>query len=92
MKKIKQADSPGGAILVVDDDPMILDLYRRLLKKYPRVLYAATGTEALQLISEANDITVALIDFDLPGASGLEVIRELKKTFPGAEVVVVTAT
>jgi len=92
MKKIKHTDSPGGGILVVDDDPVILDLYRRLLKKYPRVLYAATGTEALQLIREADDITVALIDFDLPGASGLEVIRELKKTFPGAEEVVVTAT
>ncbi len=92
MKKNEKTDSPGGAILVVDDDPVILDLYRRLLKKYPRVLYAASGTEALQVIREADDITVALIDFDLPGASGLEVIQELKRTFPDAEEAVVTAS
>jgi len=92
MEKINHTDSPGGTILAVDDDPMILELYRRLLKKYPRVLYAASGTEALRLIREADDITVALIDFDLPGASGLEVIQELKRAFPGAEEAVVTAS
>ncbi|MDP8236021.1 MAG: sigma-54 dependent transcriptional regulator [Candidatus Erginobacter occultus] len=81
----------GPVILVVDDDPRILNLYRRLLADYPGGLYAATGTEALEMIDGAADIDLALIDFDLPGASGIEVVEKMKRTFPRAEVVVVTA-
>lgn len=81
----------GSSILVVEDDPEVMDLYRRLVGGYPNVLYAVSGTEALELIWEADDISLGLIDFNLPGASGLEVIRELKRAFPNAEEVVVTA-
>ena len=68
-----------------------MTIYQRLLGKYPHVLYADSGTEALELIKEAGNISLALIDFNLPGASGLEVIRELKRSFPDAEEVIVTA-
>ncbi len=91
MKKTGPPKNNSSAILVVDDDERILDLYRRLLADYPGVLYAATGTEALEMIDGAADISLALIDFDLPGASGIEVVGKMKEAFPRAEVVVITA-
>jgi len=80
-----------NSILVVDDNPEIMTIYRRLLRKYPHVLYAESGTRALELIKAAGNISLGLIDFDLPGATGVEVIRELKRTFPSADGVVITA-
>ncbi len=78
-------------ILVVEDDPEIMNLYRRVLKKYPDVIYVASGTDAIEVVHGDREIGLALVDFNLPGTNGIEVIRELKRTFPAAESVVVTA-
>jgi two-component system response regulator HydG len=82
--------APFG-ILVVEDDPNVLAFYRRVLKSFPNVFYADSGTAALELIARAPAIDLALIDFLLPGAGGAEVVRALKGRFPDCEAVVITA-
>lgn len=66
-------------VLVVEDDPFIMDITSvRLTDHGYKVQVANTGEIALSIIgSEAPD--VILLDLDLPGISGIEVMTELKK-------------
>jgi CheY-like chemotaxis protein len=81
-------------ILVVDDEPDILDLARITLESggYD-VVTAASGEEALQLIIRDKP-DLALLDVVLPGLSGLELCRRLKRdptTYSPIKVVLFTA-
>jgi len=77
-------------ILVVDDEPPIVNLVRGYLQREGwQVLTAADGHEALALArSERPDVVV--LDLMLPGLDGIEVCRRLR-TFSDAYVVVLTA-
>lgn len=76
-------------ILLVDDDPLLLDYLSTVLKHagYDTVT-AASGAEALQRVAEheaAQDaaregaIALALLDIGMPGMSGLELAHRLKE-------------
>lgn len=67
-------------ILVVDDDPKIVDLVRMYLERerYP-VVTAADGYAALRAIEESNPRLVVL-DLMLPGLDGLAVMRRARAT------------
>jgi len=66
-------------ILVVDDEPAIVDALRyNLEKSHHRVLVAQDGEQALQLAaSGAPDLVI--LDLMLPGIDGLEVCRRLRQ-------------
>lgn len=64
-------------ILVVDDDATNRALIRAYLKEDGRVVEAASGSEALQLLG-AEPIDLLLVDVMMPGMSGYELCREVK--------------
>jgi DNA-binding response OmpR family regulator len=67
-------------ILVVDDDPqnrlIAVEQLMQAEKNY-KVLSAPSGTIALKLI-ERHPIDLVLLDWEMPGMTGLEVLQELK--------------
>jgi two-component system response regulator VicR len=66
-------------ILVVDDEPSIVDvLTYNLEKSNYRVLIARDGIQALKMAQESNPDLV-ILDLMLPGLDGLEVCRALRK-------------
>jgi two-component system CheB/CheR fusion protein len=72
----------SGTILVVEDDPAVLELLQLLFNdEGHRTLVAADGHKALQLVAQGSitpDLIVA--DYNLPkGLNGLEVIATLQK-------------
>lgn len=68
----------GGRVLVVDDDLELATLLQRGLQTAGyAVEVAPTGSEALRRIAE-NEYDAVLLDFVLPGMSGLEVCRRLR--------------
>ena len=73
-------------ILVVDDDLPILALMRSLLREFG--FEAVTAETGLQALAEARarQPSVVLIDRNMPGMTGDEVIRALRKE-PGLEAV-----
>ncbi|BDG03354.1 hybrid sensor histidine kinase/response regulator [Anaeromyxobacter oryzae] len=80
-----------ATILIVDDEPVILDVFRRFLESEGRtLLLAGSAREALARAEEAGDIDVALVDKNLGDGSGLEVARRLKAAKPDVEVILVT--
>ncbi len=67
-----------GSVLVVDDDPAIRRLYRRLLERDGfQVHEAGDGLAALEL-ARALTPDVILMDVEMPGMSGLECTRNLQ--------------
>ncbi len=78
-------------ILIVDDEPVILDVLRRFLEADGRtLLLAGSAREALVRAHEPGDIDVALLDKNLGDGSGLDVARALRRLKPDVEVILVT--
>lgn len=79
-------------ILLVDDDPMFLDQADRdLTAAGYRVLqanHAALALSAVELL--ANELTLAIIDLDLPDMSGFDLIRELRMRAPHMKIVAIS--
>jgi DNA-binding NtrC family response regulator len=83
---------PGALrVLVVEDDPRLLDI---LTKHLDRIGYAVRGasgaTAALQLL-EAAPSDVVLSDVRMPGMDGRTLLAEVRARHPGAKVVLMTA-
>ena len=81
--------SPGGTtILVVDDEPAVLETVRDGLAAHGhQVLTAGGGDEAMQVAqAHQGPIALALVDVVMPGMSGPEVVQRLHATRPELKV------
>jgi len=77
-------------VLLVDDETDFLDsLTERLSLRNLRVLTATSGPEALELLA-ARSVDVVVLDVRMPGMDGIEAIREIKKSHPLVEVILLT--
>jgi DNA-binding NtrC family response regulator len=76
-------------ILIVDDDEGMRETLTAMLRRDYRVLRAATGEFALQVI-EKEDVDLMLLDVRLPGISGFEVLKIVRENYPYIEVIVVS--
>lgn len=77
-------------ILVVDDEPAIVELITYNLKRAGlEVLSAHNGEEGLAL-SRTENVDLVILDLMLPGMDGLEVCKELRKT-SGVPILMLTA-
>ena len=78
-------------ILIVDDEAPIRALIRLTLERAGYTCdEAAAGTEAADKI-EANTYDLALLDIMLPGGSGLDLLRELKRLRRSDSVLIISA-
>ncbi len=77
-------------ILIVDDEEFIRLNLKRVYSEEPyRVFLESNGASALKT-AEDEDIDLALLDLNLPDMSGLEILKELKKSNPGILVIMIT--
>jgi two-component system, NarL family, response regulator LiaR len=80
-------------ILVVDDHPIVRDGLVAILTTQPDfevVGEAPNGTEAVERARLLNP-DLMLLDLEMPGIDGVEVIRRLRETMPEIRVIVFTA-
>jgi DNA-binding NarL/FixJ family response regulator len=81
-------------VLIVDDDPLILELLAAVVRKaFPGWDVAAAGDlqAAFQRVAHHGEPDLALLDLGLPGYSGLDALRRFLRKFPDLPVVVVSA-
>jgi putative two-component system response regulator len=78
-------------ILIVEDDPMILDLQRRNLSEAGYACSCARSAEAARTLLGRQSFALALLDINLPGISGVALLQELRRTCPDTVVIMVTA-
>lgn len=81
------------SILIVDDHPIVRDGLVAILGTQPDLQVAgaaASGQEALALFGQLQP-DVVLLDLEMPGMDGVELIRQLRQTQAEVRVVVFTA-
>ncbi|WP_214079807.1 EAL domain-containing protein [Mesotoga sp.] len=78
-------------ILVVDDSATDRVLIGRMLSEYD-VLTACDGLEAIRKINENDDIALIILDLNLPGMNGFEVLEVLKSEdrYKGLRTIILT--
>lgn len=75
-----RAPSPGGHVLVVEDEPAVRDLIRAVLEQEGyTVTLCEDGQEAVDRLAGADPIDVILLDLTTPRLSGPEVVEALER-------------
>ncbi len=82
---------PQETILIVEDEAGPRESLRMILSSFYDVYAVANGQEAIDLIREQN-ISLVTLDLNMPGLSGIDVLKEIKKMKPDIEVVIITAS
>ena len=77
-----------STLLIVDDEPANLHVLKQILQDGYRLLFARDGSEALE-VSKKMLPDLILLDVKLPGISGYEVCRELKRDADTARIPVI---
>jgi len=82
----------GETILVVEDDPMVLEMVGKMLEELGCcVLTAGNGEEALSVYDQhGEDILLVLTDMVMPGVDGMELFYALREQNSQVKVVVMT--
>jgi signal transduction histidine kinase len=83
---------PSGVkhLLIVDDEPVILQILKAVFEDEPyRLTTAGSGNEALKVI-EGEGCDLLITDKNLPDVSGLDLLRIAKQRNPFVEVIIVT--
>ncbi|MGZ6126402.1 MAG: response regulator [Myxococcales bacterium] len=79
-----------SSVLVIDDEPVVLDLFQRVLAGKGLVIRTArNGEEALALI-EREGFGCVLADKNLPGIDGIEIVRRIRQSQPHCACIVMT--
>ncbi len=81
----------GRTILVVDDEPSILDGLRLTLEAEGYAVRIAGSVQTALAAMAQTEAAAAVVDLMLPDGDGLALTRELKKRDPALEVIVITA-
>ncbi len=80
-------------VLLLDDDPELLEMYKEMLGQLPsrpEVHTATTGPRALALL-DAEPFRLMICDLKMPKMDGLQVLAIVRRRFPELRTVVMTA-
>jgi len=80
-------------ILLLDDDPDLLDIYREILGQLPsrpEIRTATTGARAMAML-EAEPFTLLICDLRMPKMDGLQVLSIVRRKYPELRTVVLTS-
>ena len=79
-------------ILIADDHPIVRHGLKQMLASDPAATVvgeATNGDEALELARKV-EWDMAIFDFSMPGRSGLDLLGDIKKEFPGKPVLILS--
>ena len=78
------------SILIVEDEAGPRESLRMILKPFYETLIASSGEEAIRIFRTEN-VNLVTLDLNMPGLTGIDVLKEMKKIKPEVEVVIITA-
>nr|ADI22125.1 FOG: GGDEF domain [uncultured myxobacterium HF0200_19H16] len=83
---------PLQPILLVDDEPEIVTMFREVLKRDYCVYTATNGAEALDILREKTEIQAVIADHMMPKMTGVELLQAAYDIQPHTARVLVTAS
>jgi len=92
VQKKHTVDLSGVNILIAEDDPISMLIVSKMLDiKNASVLEAENGAEAIELLDEAPNVNVVLLDLEMPTMNGYVAVKKIKEKFPSLPVLAITA-
>ena len=91
-RELNKSSGAGMNVLVVDDEPMVLETVKELLESRDyKVVSATSGRKALVLFEALkDDLDVVLLDMQMPEMSGRELYRVLRERKPELPIIFVS--
>ncbi len=91
MNNVERPNSRGGdkrKVLVVDDHPIVREGLADLINREEDLVVCGCAEDIPQTLKAIREVSpdVVTVDISLEGASGLELIKEIKTQFPGLPV------
>lgn len=88
LKIYEKVYTGSNKVMLVDDDPMILDVGKQMLERTGLdVVTAKGGPQAIEIYSKDNkSIDMVILDLIMPEMTGIETYHELKKINPAIKV------
>ena len=83
---------PGEKILLVDDDPLVLEVVKAcLLRAKFEVIVAHDGTEGLDLFRlHQKDLSVVVSDITMPKMSGIDLVLQIRQIEPNTKILLIS--
>jgi DNA-binding NarL/FixJ family response regulator len=85
-------ETSGKILLIVDNSSLIIERLISLLKEADRIekIFAATDyTGAINML-EKQRTDIVLLDIQLPGKNGIELLKYIVKHYPGTKVIMLS--
>jgi CheY-like chemotaxis protein len=76
-------------ILVIDDEPFVLEALKRVLATTAVVVVASTADAGLAAIAE-SPVDLVIIDVILPGMDGVAAIKIIRRDYPGVRIIAIS--
>ncbi len=77
-------------ILVIDDDDMILSLFKEILEgEGHKVVTASTSAEGIEYLGQ-QDFHLIFLDLKMPDIDGADLLKQIKSTKPAVPVTIIT--
>ncbi len=77
-------------VLLVDDEPMVLEALRRHLSQVASVETASNGDEGLSIIESSGPFAVVISDMGMPGMNGVEFLEQVRRMAPDSVRLILT--
>jgi DNA-binding NtrC family response regulator len=78
------------SILIIDDDPDVTDIIKRILKSEGYKVYTANDLDQAKVVITENNIHLVIMDLLLPGQDGALMVEELKKVDEKLKIIFLT--
>jgi CheY-like chemotaxis protein len=76
-------------ILVIDDEPFVLEALKRVLSSTAAVVGASTADAGLSAMRE-SPVDLVIIDVILPGMDGVAAIKIIRRDYPGVRIIAIS--
>jgi len=89
-----EATGDSMKVLITDDHALIREALHAVLKqlKHETVIFeASNGRQAMRIVEEHPDLSLVLLDINLPDRDGFSVLGELRERFPTVAVIILSA-
>ncbi len=77
-------------ILIIDDEPQIRDLLKKMMEELGFMAKVASNGEDGMSLLKKEPVDLVITDIVMPKKEGIEVLSELKKKYPGLPAIVIS--
>jgi len=90
--RVGEPSTAAVPVLVVDDDPLILNAFRRMTRDLGVRLLCARSAEEAPALLELESPALIICDYQLPGMDGITFLKLARARYPGARAILHTGT